>query len=204
MSLAPFGCVRQRSIIALASLLVLLTTLLVGCNSAPAVGGSTQTPSGTTLPRTSLPMPPVTSASGAANAQTFTLLNDQRATLSDYLGKVLVLDFWATYCLPCREAAPHLSSLQKQFGDRGVVVIGLNVGGPDDRAKIPEFVESLKIGYALGIPEPEMSNFYLGSDDKIPQTLVFDREGHIVKHFVGFDSSVSAELDRTIQELLAR
>jgi thiol-disulfide isomerase/thioredoxin len=147
-------------------------------------------------------MPPTTTtASGAAiNAQSFTLLDNQQANLSDYSGQVVVLDFWATYCPPCLEEAPHLDALQKRFGPQGLKVIGLNVGGPDDRPKIPEFVERLKIKYALGFPEPEMTNLYMGSDSRIPQTVVFDRKGRIVKHFVGYDQTVSQELERTIQQ----
>jgi hypothetical protein len=58
----------------------------------------------------------------------------------------------------------------------------------------------LKIKYTLGIPEPEMTNLYMGSDSRIPQTVVFDRKGRIVKHFVGYDQTISQELERTIEE----
>ena len=147
-------------------------------------------------------MPPTTAASGgnSVSAQTFTLLDNQQAKLSDYLGQVVVLDFWATYCPPCLEEAPHLDALQRRFGAQGLQVIGLNVGGPEDHPKIPEFAERLQIKYALGIPEPEMSNLYMGSDSRIPQTVVFDREGRIVKHFVGYDQTISQELERTIEK----
>ena len=200
-----FTRVRRRELLIPVCALLFPIALSLACNNAPRpIASDVKTPSGNAPPRTAPPMPPITASGAGANAQSFTLLDDRRATLSDYLGKILVLDFWATYCAPCREAAPHLNALQKEFGDRGVVVVGLNVGGVDDRPKIPGFTEDLKIEYALGIPEPEMMNFFLGSDDKIPQTIVFDRAGRIVKHFVGYDSTVSAELDRTIQEALAK
>lgn len=201
-----FSRVRRRAMIASISALLLLVALSPACQNAssPGEGSESKTPIGKTVPRTSLPMPPTTPAGGSpAIAQTFTLLDDRRLTLSDYLGKVVVLDFWATYCLPCREAAPHLDALQNRFGEQDLIVIGLNVGGPDDHPKIPEFVKSLGISYSLGIPEPEMINLFVGSDDKIPQTLIFDREGHVVKHFVGYDSTVAVELDRTIEDALA-
>src|SRR4051812_172962 len=89
--------------------------LFVACGNAPApvVVSKSETPTGRSMPRTSLPMPPVT-APGAdpAAAQSFTLMNDERVKLSDYQGKVVVLDFWATYCPPCRDEAPHLDALQ--------------------------------------------------------------------------------------------
>jgi thiol-disulfide isomerase/thioredoxin len=147
-------------------------------------------------------MPPVTDASGnsAPNAQSFTLLNEQKAKLADYEGRVVVLDFWATYCQPCLEEAPHLDALQRRLGAQGLQVIGLNVGGPEDYPKIPEFAERLKIKYTLGVPEPEMTNLYMGGDSRIPQTLVFDRKGRLVKHFVGYDQAASQELERTIEK----
>jgi thiol-disulfide isomerase/thioredoxin len=145
-------------------------------------------------------MPPTSAGNASLDAQSFTLLDNQQAKLPDYLGQVVVLDFWATYCAPCLEEIPHLDALQKRFGAQGLQVIGLNVGGPDDRPKIPEFVERLKINYKLGFPEPEMTNLYMGSDSRIPQTIVFDRKGRIVKHFVGYDQTASAELERTIEK----
>lgn len=188
-----------RPVLIMAALSLLL--LLGGCGApAPVEVGRSETPKGRTAPRTSLPMPPTTASNNQPNAQIFTLLDKQQVKLSDYLGQVVVLDFWATYCPPCLEEAPHLDALQKRFGAQGLQVIGLNVGGPEDHSKIPEFAERLQIKYALGIPEPEMTNLYMGSDSRIPQTVVFDRKGRIVKHFVGYDPTIKEELERTIEE----
>jgi len=176
-----------------------LLLFFAACAPAPVEVGRSETPKGRTAPPTSFPMPPTTASNGALNAQSFTLLDNQQAKLSDYLGQVVVLDFWATFCAPCVEEAPHLDALQKRFAAQGLQVIGLNVGGPDDHPGIPEFVERLKINYKLGIPEPEMTNLYMGSNNSIPQTIVFDRKGRIVKHFVGYDQATSAELERTVE-----
>ena len=192
---------RRRKVGLIISVFFLLA-LNASCGApAPVEVSRSETPKGRTPPRTTLPMPPTTTASGGTlNAQSFTLLDDQQAKLSDYQGRVVVLDFWATYCPPCLEEAPHLDALQRRFGAKGLQVIGLNVGGPDDRPKIPDFVERLKIKYALGFPEPEMTNLYMGGDSRIPQTIVFDRKGRIVKHFVGYDQTISQELERTIEK----
>jgi thiol-disulfide isomerase/thioredoxin len=197
-----FALERRRAIGLWAGLLsLLLLTQSCGGAPAPVVVEKKETPKGKLLPPTTLPMPPTT-ASGynSVNAQTFTLLNDQRAKLSDYSGQVVVLDFWATYCPPCLEEAPHLDALQRRFGAQGLQVIGLNVGGPEDYPKIPEFVERLKIKYTLAIPESEMTNLYMGGDDRIPQTIVLDRAGRVIKHFVGYDQTVTQELERTIEK----
>jgi thiol-disulfide isomerase/thioredoxin len=185
-------------------MLPFLLTLFAACGGAPAPVeiGRGETPTGRTAPRTAFPMPPTTTAAsgGATSAQSFTLMDNRQAKLSDYEGQVVVLDFWATYCPPCLDEAPHLDALQRRYGAQGLQVIGLNVGGPDDRVEIPKFVERLKINYALGFPEPEMTNLYMGSDSRIPQTVVFDRKGRILKHFVGYDETVSQELERTIEK----
>lgn len=178
-----------------------LVILFAACGgTAPTVVNNAETPKGRTAPRTAFPMPPTTASQDGGKAQTFTLLDNREVKLSEYLGQVVVLDFWATFCAPCLEEAPHLDALQSRYREQGLQVIGLNVGGDDDRPRIPEFVERLKIKYQLGFPEPEMLNLYIGSDSRLPQTIVFDRKGQIIKHFVGYDQTISAELDSTIEK----
>jgi thiol-disulfide isomerase/thioredoxin len=69
--------------------------------------------------------------------------NNQAAKLSDYKGKVVVLDFYATWCEPCRAETPRLVQMQKDYGQSGLQVIGLNVGGDDHREKVPALPKSL-------------------------------------------------------------
>jgi cytochrome c biogenesis protein CcmG/thiol:disulfide interchange protein DsbE len=185
----------SRKLVAVYLALALLP-LAASCGPAPTEVSRTETPRGKSLPSTSLPMPPAAPAA----AQSFTLMDERRANLSEYLGQVVVVDFWATFCAPCVEEAPHLDELQTRFGAKGLQVIGLNVGGDDDRPEIPKFVERLKIKYALGFPDPEMVNLYMGSNNSIPQTIVLDRRGRVVKHFIGYDPNVEQELESTIEK----
>lgn len=183
------------------SLLLLITS---GCGNAPS-NATQPTASSTTSgapQRTNLPMPPPNSQTretGGSSQYGWTQLDSRRGQLSDYTGQVVVLDFWATYCPPCLQETPHLVDLQKRYGAQGLKVIGLNVGGPDDRPKVADYVEQFKVQYTLGYPDEATVSLYLGNEDTIPQTLIFDRTGKLVKHFVGFDQQVSAELDRTVQ-----
>ncbi|HEY0173175.1 MAG TPA: TlpA disulfide reductase family protein [Pyrinomonadaceae bacterium] len=163
------------------------------------------------MPRTNLPMPPVSAshgeslpvASGGSPRGAWTQLDGRRVSLEDLRGQVVVLDFWATYCPPCREEIPHLVRLQKQFGAQGFKVIGLNVGGPDDRPKVPEFVKLYGIQYELAEPDPDTTRLFLADDSAIPQTFVLDRRGRLVRHFVGYDAEVASELERAVSDALA-
>jgi thiol-disulfide isomerase/thioredoxin len=188
--------------------LSLFLLLSAACGNSPTLVSQTgntnapSTPSGNRAPRAQYPMPP-SSPSMDASQYGFTLLDGSRVKMADYKGKVLVLDFWATYCPPCREEIPQLIELQRRFGPHGLSIVGLNVGGEDDRPKVPEFVRSYRIQYTLGYPDTELVNLYLGDNDVIPQTIVFDRQGRLVKHFVGYDKTLPAELEQAIQTALA-
>jgi len=191
-------------------------------------GGSTpetaqmNTPTGNAPPRTSQPMPPVARSSNSAFPTStpssslptapshgadiqfgWTLLDNRHMSLSDYQGKVVVLDFYATWCPPCRESIPHLVDLQHRYGSKGLQVIGLNVGGPDDRFAIPQFVQQYRIQYTLGFPDDQMTNVMMSDDDSIPQAFVFDQKGHLVKRFIGYSDDVPQEMEQIIQHTLA-
>ena len=201
----------------------LALSLAAGCGTTDYTASQQQSPSnraadtpqGTKLPRTALPLPPVATAHDDAtnassggvavvNASTWTTLDGRRARGSDFQGKVLVLDFWATYCPPCRDEVPHLIDLQRRYGAQGLHVVGLNVGGEEDRPKVPGFIEEFGIQYALGYPDAQMSELFFAGNSAIPQTYVYDRQGRLVKKFVGFDrDTMPAELERAVQTALA-
>lgn len=124
--------------------------------------------------------------------------------LKDLNGKVVVLDFWATYCKPCIEEIPHLMELQARYGADNIQVIGLHVGGEEDRPKVPEFVDRLKITYTLGYPEDALTAYIFGQESAIPQTAVFDRSGKMVKKITGFDQRIKAELDEAVAAAIAK
>ena len=120
--------------------------------------------------------------------------------LSDLNGKAVILDFWATYCKPCREEIPHLNSLIAKYGADNLQIVGLNVGGEEDRPEIPKFVVTTKIDYPIAFPEDELSRFIFAEFDDIPQTLVVDRGGRVVKKVVGFGPAIQRELDAAVEQ----
>ena len=133
----------------------------------------------------------------------WTGLDGKIEKLKDHRGKAVILDFWATYCPPCIEEIPHLMALQQQHGAENLEIVGLNVGGPEDRPKIGGFVERLKINYPIAIPEDALSTAVFGADTAIPQTAVFDRNGRLVKKIVGFDANIRQELDAAVKDAVA-
>jgi thiol-disulfide isomerase/thioredoxin len=132
----------------------------------------------------------------------WTLANNQRARLSDYKGKVVLLDFYATWCEPCRAETPRLVELHKQFAAQGLQVIGLNVGGEDDREQVPNFAKQFGIQYPLAFPDDALADSYLGDNQNIPQAFLFDRNGNIVKRFIGYSENSGAELEQLVKTSL--
>jgi|SRR5215831_17966072 thiol-disulfide isomerase/thioredoxin len=138
-----------------------------------------------------------------AQPGTWSVGNNQTAKLADYKGKVVVLDFYATWCVPCRAETPQLVQLQKDYGASGLQVVGINVGDDDDRAQVPVFAKEFGIEYPLGFPDDNLVDQYLTDNQDIPQAFVFDRNGDLVKRFVGYSQTSGAELERVIKSALA-
>lgn len=123
--------------------------------------------------------------------------------LSDLAGKAVILDFWATYCEPCKREIPHLNSLIAKYGKDNLKIVGLNVGGDEDAPKIPAFVASTKIDYEIAFPEDALVNFIFSERSDIPQTAVFDRKGKLVRKIVGFSDRIQNELDDAVETALS-
>ena len=174
--------------------------LLAACNGTEPNSNSTpvisKPPTGTTYP-----MPPTSKAASLANMG-WEISPGKRSVFSEYKGKVLILDFYATWCVPCRDSVPHLIGLQKKYDDQGVQVIGLNVGGPEDEQLVPAFAKEFGIQYPLARPDEDLVSLLFGGQDAIPQTFVFDRQGQLVQRFVGFGSDTGIYLDSAVETAL--
>jgi thiol-disulfide isomerase/thioredoxin len=149
-------------------------------------------------PQTTFKMPPLN-----GRKELGWVLNDgSRATVADYQGAVLVLDFYATWCEPCRQSIPRLIGLEQNYGPKGLHIVGLNVGGPDDRIKVADFAKELNIQYPLGFPNKTMTDLFLSDNQTIPQTFVFGRDGQLVKRFIGYEQATGTELEKVIDEMV--
>jgi thiol-disulfide isomerase/thioredoxin len=128
--------------------------------------------------------------------------------MADLKGKVILVDFWATWCAPCREQAPRLAALRTKYQDKGLEVVGLNLDPPNDTALVKKFIKDAGINYPVGQGGRLFSDAFLnGTEDDtgeapIPQLFVFARDGRLVEHFVGNRPEPAAALEKIIiQEL---
>ncbi len=110
-------------------------------------------------------------------------LDGQPVSLSDFKGKVVVLDIWATWCPPCRAEIPHFIELQNEWKDKDVTIIGMSVDstGPADVAK---FASDNGMNYPIVMADGATASAY-GADQGIPTTVVIDKKGNIVATHLG-------------------
>jgi peroxiredoxin len=116
-------------------------------------------------------------------------LNDpdgQTVKLSDFKGKVVILDFWATWCPPCRAEIPGFIALQKQYAAQGLTVVGVSLDTAG-AAVVKSFMKKLGMNYPVVIGDEKIADQY-GGISAIPTTFVLDRDGNIVSSHQGFAS----------------
>jgi len=128
-------------------------------------------------------------------------LSGNEVSLSDFHGKVVILDLWATWCPPCRREIPFLVSLYEQYKDQGLVVVGvgLDQGGA---SVIAPFVEANSVTYTILVGDQTISQQYRVSG--IPMTLMIDRDGRVASKDVGFAPTMEGEMRARVEELLSR
>lgn len=127
------------------------------------------------------PAPPV-----LMNA-TLTRIDGSTFKLTDYKGKVLIVNVWATWCGPCRMEVPELVKLQKELKDKGFEVVGLNVDDDETPKMMKEFAGEMAVNYDLvkGDHNLFLEFYKISKKDAIPQSFLIDREGKLLGVFVG-------------------
>jgi peroxiredoxin len=162
----------------------LLTQILVGVG---LIGAFAALP--TQLPADSMRRP----------APNFSLSDSKGASvrLSDYKGRVVLLDFWATWCHGCKTEIPWYMEFQKKYKDKGLSVIGVSMDD-DGWKSVKPFVEENKMNYAVVIGNEDLAKLY--AVDNLPVTLLIDRTGNIAVSHAGmvdkaaFESEIRALL----------
>jgi len=116
-------------------------------------------------------------------APNFTLLDldGSKHTLSDYKGNVVIIDFWATFCPPCRIEIPHFIEFYDEYKDRGLVILGVGLDGEE---KLRSFRDAMRINYPILVGDRATSIIY--GVQAIPVTFILNSEGEIIKRILGY------------------
>ena len=116
-------------------------------------------------------------------------LSGQTVTLEQYRGKVVLLDFWATWCPPCRMTIPMLIKLQDKYRDDGLVILGVSIDDPQQITDkdLRYFIKMTKINYpVLRFNQKVMQDYFAGENVAVPTMFVVDRNGKIRDKIVGY------------------
>ena len=128
-------------------------------------------------------------------------LSGAEQSLSSFKGRIVILNFWATYCIPCREEIPDLAASQNEYAALGVQVIGASADEAEDRAKVLQFIKETKINFPIwtGATSSDMTRFGLGT--ALPGTVLIGKDGRIAKVISGMVNQ--ADLKKQIDAMLS-
>jgi peroxiredoxin len=129
-----------------------------------------------------------------------TTTTGQPVTLENYRGHVLVVDFFATWCQPCRQSIPHLVEMNRKFGKQGLQILGLSADEDGERA-VKAFANEYHINYPLALAgDAATADFGVRS---VPVMYVIDRKGVIAEVYRGFSDEMGRRVEQQIKRLLA-
>jgi len=170
---------RKRSL-----LLILATVGLAGCNQHPA--------------RSPLPKENVVAAGEIASrlpAFSAKDLQGHQVSSSDLRGKVVLIDFWATWCQPCKQEMPGYQRLLDRYASRGFTVVGLKFDTMMDMEDPIVFAKKIGVRYPLAVAADELRQKF-GGIEGLPTTMLYDRQGTLWKKVVGFEytNAIESEL----------
>ena len=139
---------------------------------------------------------------GPSLAPEFSLktLTGEEMSLANNKGKTLLIDFWATWCGPCRESIPHLVHLHKTYQGQGLAVVGLSMDKGDPKT-VDHFAKSLDIPYPIAIAPEEIARAY--GVNGLPTIILIDKEGKIREKIVGFNTTIAKKIESRVAELIS-
>jgi peroxiredoxin len=166
---------------------LLLSAVLAGCVTAGA------------------PLPDTTAEPPSGSVATDFTLRDTEGRdvrLSDHTGKVVLIDFWATWCQPCVAGMPHLQEMYTRIKDRGFVVLGVSMDGPESVATVPSFVRNLGVTFPILLDEETRVVSIYNPKRTAPLQVLVDQGGRIAQvrqgYNVGDEKLIEAEVERLL------
>lgn len=184
---------RVRKSAAAFALSVTILFLSASCNS------SRPAPSSATIPATTPSAPAETDSTIPERLPSFSVtdLSGQEISPATFKGKVALIDFWATWCPPCRKEIPHFNKLYAEYRERGLIVIGLALD--DKAAEVRKFMRQMPIAYPVALASSELQQQF-GGIEVYPTAFLFDREGRVIKKYLGY--IYPDEFDQDVKALL--
>ena len=130
-------------------------------------------------------------------------LEGRPLTWESLAGRVVLVDFWATWCAPCRKSMPELQALHARFAGRGFTVVGVSIDEAKDARKVKKFVAAKGITYPVALDGAQASAWERFRVKAVPAAFLVDRDGRIVAQWTG-TSTDAAALERMLETMLAQ
>ncbi|MBA3694992.1 MAG: TlpA family protein disulfide reductase [Acidobacteria bacterium] len=121
-------------------------------------------------------------------------------SLANYKGRIVILNFWATYCVPCRQEMPDLSAIQNEFAALGLQVIGASTDEAEDRPKVLKFIKEVKINFPVWLGATSADTLRYGVGTALPATVIIDKNGKVFKTISGVVNQT--DLRKDVEKLL--
>jgi len=128
-------------------------------------------------------------------------ISGNTVTLSEYKDRVILLEFWATWCPPCKASIPELIELQERYKKKGFTVIGVSMDTVQDvNMDLTEFVRSYRINYPVLRGDENIARLY--NVNALPVSFLIDKKGRIVHSYMGFTDGLKDEISTQIEEII--
>jgi len=184
-------------VLALAAIPVVAGALMAGCGGG---GGAT----GGTTPTTDGGGAEATEGKAAAELDATPVTGEGPKTLADAKGKVVIVDFWATYCDPCRKSFPKYQEMVDQFGG-DLAVIAVSVDDPSDvqEEKLKEFANETGVKFSI-VWDKDHKTAGKYNPPKMPTSFIIDKDGNIVHRHAGYESGEEDKIADEVKALLGK
>lgn len=137
----------------------------------------------------------------AAPSFVLTDLNNNKVSLDAYRNRVVMVEFFATWCPPCRMSAPDIKSVYEKYKDKGFVVLAVSIDqGPDAKAVVSSFVKEFGLGHPVLLDDGQTSTRY--GVVSIPTSFIIDKQGIIRSKHIGLMPDFAGALSKEIEALL--